>query len=108
MTVVFTANMDTDFSEWTSETDADNDLSWSASAGMAYTAGGCEALIDDTNSMYLAKTGLTLAGNLFRYRIYIDPNTICWLRAANAVLCQYETQSQTFSILVLYGVILAL
>lgn len=99
MSVIFTARMEIDFSEWTSETDTENDLNWSASAGLAGSAGGAALLIDNTTLMYLNKTGLADTSGKARCRFYIDPNTLTMgagedfvvLRLANTAddrLCQ--------------------
>lgn len=76
MGVIFTASMNADFSEWTTESDADGDLNWSAAAGLAGSAGGMAALIDDNNPMYCSKTLTTSTTGIMRARLYVNPNTI--------------------------------
>ena len=76
MSVIFAAQMEADFSEFTSETDTDSHLNWSASAALAGTAGGMAMQIADTTAAYCTKTGLSISGSIVRARIYIDPNSM--------------------------------
>ncbi len=78
MTTLLTARMESDFSEWTSETDADGDLNWAAAAGMAGSAGGAQLLINNSTSMSLAYN--LLKQTVAECRFYIDPNTLTMSR----------------------------
>ena len=76
MSVIFTAQMESDFTEWTSETDTEGDLNWSADAALAGTSGGAAFLIDNTTGMRLNKTLTTSTTGKIRLRFYFDLNSI--------------------------------
>lgn len=74
MSEIFNIQMESDLSEWTSETDADGDLNQGAAGGLRETAGGMILTIDDTTAMYCEKTFTTLANGVYRAGFYLDPN----------------------------------
>jgi len=64
-----------DLSEFDSTVDPDNDLSVTGAAALVGSNGlGC--LIDDTTVFYGEKTFTQLTSDVYRFRAYIDPNTL--------------------------------
>ena len=72
MAVIFTAHNETSLAEWTATSGAD--ISWSAAAALAQSAGGIAILIDDTTADHATKSGLNNTSNKSRFRFYITPN----------------------------------
>jgi len=61
------------FSRWSSSAADGGDLSVSGAAAMAGTAAGLQALVDDTNAIYV-QDDRPNAENRYRARFYFDPN----------------------------------
>lgn len=78
MAEIFDINMETNLSEWSSETDTEGDLNWATAAGMAGSAGGMSLYMDgDTTAMYCQhdQSSASTAGKA-RVRFYVNPKTI--------------------------------
>jgi len=78
MATLFDHSMETDFSEWSSfQVDGDpiGDLAWSASAGMAGSAGGAANLVDSSGQTWLQQL-ITWSTRWLHIRAYFDPNSI--------------------------------
>lgn len=52
------------------------DLSAAVAAALASTAYGLNCLIDDTTAIYGVKTFTQLTATQYRYRLYVDPNSL--------------------------------
>jgi len=70
----FNIELETDLSDFTST--AGTGLSWSAAAALAGTAGGMAVAITDATARYGHKTFVQLAGTEYRFRFYLDPNSL--------------------------------
>lgn len=65
-----------DLSEYDSTVTDGGDLSRDAAAALASTSGGLQAVIDDTNGIYGRKNFTQLTSSEYRYRFYVDPNSL--------------------------------
>ncbi len=74
-----------DTSAWTNEVDPDNDLLVNGNVAL-YGSFGLKARIDDTNSMYVAKTFTDKSR--FRARFYFDPNSLTMPTATGFIISQ--------------------
>jgi len=72
--IIFEDGFDSgDLSRWTSATTDGGDLSTSGAAAMAGTSTGMQALVDDTNSLFVQDDSPN-AETRYRVRFYFDPN----------------------------------
>jgi hypothetical protein len=82
---------ETDLSEYDSLVADGGDLSQSASAALAGTAGGLQLTVDDTSAIYGTKTFDRLVGRAYRFRHYVDPNGLVMPNGAQVSLAQMRT-----------------
>lgn len=76
MSEIFNIQLETDLSEFDSVVTDVGDLSQSAAAALAATAGGLSCLIDDANPIYGQKDFTQLTPQHYRFRFYVDVNTL--------------------------------
>jgi len=88
VTEVFNIQHESDLSEYTSTVTDGGDLSQSAGAALANTAGGMQAVLNDTTAIYGEKTFDQLTSTSYRYRHYVDPNGLTMGTADQFFMCQ--------------------
>ena len=76
MAEIFNIQLETDLSEFDSTVTDGGDLSQDAAAALAATSGGLSCLIDDTTLIYGQKDFTQLTSQYYRFRFYIDVNTL--------------------------------
>jgi len=100
---IFNIQLEVDLSEFDSTVTDAGDLSQSAAAALAATAGGLSCLIDDINLIYGQKDFTQLTPQYYRFRFYVDVNTlnvasyltVCLFRAAaNSLVALILNSSQ--------------
>jgi hypothetical protein len=85
MAEIFNIQHETDLSEYDSTITDGGDLSQSGAAALAGTSGGMSVLIDDTTAIYGSKDFTTITSTKYRFRFYIDPNSLAGLSSGNYV-----------------------
>lgn len=79
------------WSEWTSAITDGGDLSITSNAGLAGSTYGMELLIDDTVAIYAYYNSGGSARNYWRFRLYVDPNTLTLANTYLSGLAQLQT-----------------
>ncbi|MHC4546745.1 MAG: hypothetical protein ACYSYL_19885 [Planctomycetota bacterium] len=85
MAQIFNIQHEADLSEYDSTITDGGDLSQSGTAALAGTSGGMSVLIDDTTAIYGSKDFTAITSTKYRFRFYIDPNSLAGLSTSNYV-----------------------
>lgn len=80
---------ESDLSEYTTTQTGGGDLS-QGTPGLAGTVGRMEALINDTGAIHGEKTFTQLTSDSFRWRLYLDPNSLSMNSGNEFIICTLD------------------
>ncbi len=86
-------NLETNLSEFNTTVTDGGDLTQSATAALAGTAGGLRMNIDDTNVIYGQNNFTTLTSGDYRYRIYVNPKTLTMASGNNFTIVNAKSST---------------
>jgi hypothetical protein len=93
MAEIFNIQLETDLSEFDSTVTDGGDLSQAVAAALAASSGGLSCLIDDTNSIYGQKNFTELTSVAYRFRFYVDPNSLTMAGSDDFQICRILNSS---------------